>query len=191
MDNPVIEAAKARRSRYALGGALPVDEARIEGIVRGAMLEAPSSYNSQSARVAMLYGERHAAFWDFLIGKMPEMTAAMLRGFKAAHGTILFFEDRETVARLQAEHPRNAEVFPVFSLQSNAMLQWAVWTALAVEGVGANVQHFGELTEEWAADAGAAPASWKAIAQMPFGEILSQPGEKDRLPIEGRFRIFR
>ncbi len=191
MENPVIAAAKLRRSRYSLGKGLPVEEGRIEEIVRGAMLEAPSSYNSQGARVVVLWGERHDGFWDFLIGGMPEKMTKMLSGFKAARGTALFFEDQDTIARLQAEHARNAEVFPVFSLQSSGMLQWAVWTALACEGVGASLQHYGAQTEEWARETGSAPPSWKAIAQMPFGEILAQPGEKARLPIEGRLRVLR
>jgi uncharacterized protein len=190
MVNPVMEAAKLRRSQYALGKDLPVPEARIREIVEGAILEAPSSYNSQSARIIMLSGDIHDSLWDFLMGKMQPGMKAMLEGFKAAHGSILFFEDQETVARLQAEHPRNAEVFPVFSLQSSGMLQYAVWTALAHESVGASVQHFVKFTEEWARGKGIAPETWKSISQMVYGGILRPAGEKTRLPLEERLKVL-
>jgi uncharacterized protein len=191
MVNTVIEAAKLRRSQYALGKDLPVDESRIREIVEGAMLEAPSSYNSQSARILMLSGDVHDSLWDYLLANMPPATKGMLEGFKAAHGSILFFEDQETVSRLQAEHPRNAEVFPVYSLQSSGMLQYAVWTALAHEGVGANVQHFVKLTEDWARGKGIAPETWKSIAQMTYGGILRPAGEKTRLPLEVRLKVLK
>jgi predicted oxidoreductase (fatty acid repression mutant protein) len=57
-----------------------------------------------------------------------------------------------------------AETFKVWSGQSSGMLQFAVWTALETEGLGASLQHynvFGEVFENLVRKAAGAPDSWK------------------------------
>jgi hypothetical protein len=71
------------------------------------------------------------------------------------------------------------------------MLQFAVWTALAWEGLGANLQHFNAWADEWAAAEGLSKPSWKSMAQLVFGEKRAEPGEKDRLPLGERLKVAR
>lgn len=54
------QAAESRRSVYSLNKNLPVGKDEIVQIVEHAVLHTPFSFNSQSARVVVLFGEEHA-----------------------------------------------------------------------------------------------------------------------------------
>lgn len=87
---------KERRTYYQLNKEAPVSDARIEELVKDAILHTPSSFNSQSARVVVLLKKDHDLFWDFVkeclkplvpAGQFPA-TEKKLAGFKAAYGTV-------------------------------------------------------------------------------------------------------
>ena len=50
--------------------------------------------------------------------------------------------------------------FAPWSLQSVGMAQFIVWTALASEGVGASLQHYGELIKEKVRAEWKVPETW-------------------------------
>ena len=56
--------------------------------------------------------------------------------FAAGYGTVLFFEDTDVVRGLQQQFPAYAGNFPVWSEQTSAMHQLAVWTMLEDAGLG-------------------------------------------------------
>jgi hypothetical protein len=74
----------------------PVSDDRIEELVNQAVLNVPSSFNSQSARLVVLLKKEHDQFWDFAKEALkplvpPEAfpaTEKKLAGFKAAYGTV-------------------------------------------------------------------------------------------------------
>jgi len=193
------EAVKARRSVYALSRESTISDDRLEGILLEAVKNAPSAFNSQSGRVVLLLGAAHDGFWDATRGILHELaaseaafekTAAKLAGFKNAHGTALFFEDTEVVRSFQEKFPLYKESFAVWSGNSAGMLQYLVWTGLAAEGMGASLQHYNPLVDGWVRERFDLPASWKLTAEMPFGKIAAPAGEKEFLPLEGRFKVF-
>ncbi|MFY9394542.1 MAG: nitroreductase family protein, partial [Halanaerobiales bacterium] len=59
-----LEAIQKRRSYYGIGGEKIVSEERIEELVKEAVKYVPSAFNSQSARVVILFGENHKKLWD-------------------------------------------------------------------------------------------------------------------------------
>ncbi|MNJ66145.1 hypothetical protein D3C77_621970 [compost metagenome] len=71
------------------------------------------------------------------------------------------------------------------------MLQFVVWTALANEGVGASLQHYNPLIDEKVQQEWNIPASWKLIAQMPFGKPVAEPGDKQFNPLDSRLKVFK
>ena len=99
----------ARRSFYPLNKTLSIAPKRIQAIVSEALQQVPSSFNSQSNRVVVLFGAEHDKLWDLtaeiLKGIVPaeawESTGAKMAMFKAAGGTALFFEDQEVVQGMQ------------------------------------------------------------------------------------------
>lgn len=60
--------------------------------------------------------------------------------FKAAYGTVLFFEDQKVVQGSIDRSPAFASYFPVWSSHTSGMVQLTVWAALESEGLGASLQ---------------------------------------------------
>ena len=193
----VQKVAEKRRTIYALNKNLPLPAAEVAKIIEHAVLHTPSSFNSQSTRVVVLFGAEHEKLWqiteDALRAIVPadkfEPTAQKLAMFKAAAGSVLFFEDQEVVQGLQANFPAYADNFPVWAEHTDAMHQYAVWTTLAEAGIGANLQHYNPLIDNAVAEAWDIPASWRLRAEMVFGGIAAPVGEKAFAPLEGRFKV--
>ncbi|WP_107863292.1 nitroreductase family protein [Neisseria polysaccharea] len=192
------QAAESRRSVYSLNKNLPVGKDEVVQIVEHAVLHTPSSFNSQSARVVVLFGEEHDKVWQFvedaLRAVVPadsfEPTAQKLKLFKAGAATILFYEDQNVVKGLQEQFPAYAANFPVWADQANAMVQYAVWTTLAAAGAGANLQHYNPLPDAAIAEAWNIPENWLLRAQMVVGGIGAPAGEKTFQPVAERLKVF-
>lgn len=101
---------------------------------------------------------------------------------------MLYFYDETVVSGLQEQFPLYAANFPVWANQANGMLQLAVWTALREKGIAANLQHYNPVIDERVKALFGVPASWKLIAQMPFGGITAQPEPKEKEDIAQRVR---
>ncbi len=193
-----FQAIEHRRSIYAIGKGKIVPENRIQEIVHHAVTHVPSAFNSQSGRVVILFGKESTTFWemvkDALRKIVPEeafpKTEEKIDGFNAGWGTILFFEDQAVVKQLMSDFSLYAENFPVWSNQSNGMLQFAVWTGLQTEGLGSSLQHYNELVEDEVKKTWKLDSSWKLLAQMPFGSVEAPAGEKSFNPIEDRVKVF-
>ena len=187
-----------RRSNYSLGNHPDLSQAEINTLIDDAVMYSPSAFNSQSARVVSLYGTEHHKFWNLTLQELKAMTPAekfsaterKISSFAAGFGTILFFEDTATVSNLQQRFPLYSKNFPVWSEQSNAMLQFALWCLFAEHNIGASLQHYSPLVDGFVQREWQISPTWKLIAQMPFGNITSTPDEKDFLPLAERIKTF-
>ncbi|KFA64727.1 hypothetical protein S40285_05270 [Stachybotrys chlorohalonatus IBT 40285] len=194
----LIQLAKSRRTYYALNKELPVPASRITDIVNELTLHTPSSFNSQSNRVLVLFGAEHDKLWDMTSDILKtivpedawESTAGRMAGFKAGAGTILFFDDQDVVNGMQAQFAAYADKFPGWASQSLGMQQILTWTALELEGLGANLQHYNPLIDQKVAETWKVPESWKLNAQLVFGGRAGEPGDKDFKPLEERVKVF-
>lgn len=199
MSKDFYTAIKDRRSVYSISKGTTVSDERITEVVEHAVKYTPSSFNAQSSRVIILLGENHDELWNITEAALKKIvpedqfgpTKEKINAFRNGYGTILFFEDEATIEALQTQFSLYKDNFPVWSQQSSGMLQFAVWTSLANEGLGATLQHYNELIEEAVKDKWAVAKSWKLIAQMPFGKIVNQPDEKEFSDIEDRVRILK
>ena len=187
MERTFKEALRHRRSYYALSPESPVEDAQIEEIVRFAIKHVPSAFNSQSTRAVLLLHEHHEELWKIvkrtLRAIVPEDAFARTeekieRSFAAGYGTVLFFEDTNVVRDLQQKFPGYAGNFPVWSEQTSAMHQLAIWTMLEDAGFGASLQHYNPLIDNEVRKRWSLPEEWRLIAQMPFGTPAGEPGEK-------------
>jgi len=201
MNNQALSLFTTRRTQYALGKNLPLPEAQVDALIRQAMRLAPSSFNSQSSRAIILFGAPSEHLWNVIVKEalrplVPNATAwaatdAKVNGFAAGAGTVLFFEDQDTVKKLQQDFPLYADAFPVFSEHSAGMAQFAVWTALAEAGIGASLQHYMPLIDAAVAKEWNVPAAWRLRAQMPFGSNEAPLPEKTFMDDALRFRTIR
>lgn len=193
-----VEIIQARRTVYGLGNASPVPDAEITELVGTLLRHVPSAFNCQSQRVALLFGDRHQQLWSIVRDALRKIvpadrfpdTAAKIGGFAAGHGTVLFFDDTAVTEGLGQEYPAYKANFPIWADHANGMLQFAVWCQLAEVGLGASLQHYGELIETEVKTAFDLPASWHLLAQMPFGNIDTPPDDKDFQPLNQRMRVF-
>lgn len=193
-----VSAISARRSQYALTDAAALSDSEIVDLIRSVAGEVPSAFNAQPQRAVVLFGEDHHRLWaivhDALRAVVKDDTAfaateQKVAGFDAAHGTILYFDDTTVTTNLQERFPSYAANFPVWAQQANGMLQFAVWSALAEAGIGANVQHYNPLIDDAVRDAFGIPADWKLIAQMPFGEVTASAGEREHMPLDEQVQV--
>ena len=192
-----IDLFKLRRSRYRLTNRLPITDQELETLLGEVIRQAPSAFNVQSARMVLLLGEKHLALWQSVLECLRQVVPAenfapteeKIKSFAAAYGTILYLDNTTATRALQAQYPAYKDNFPVWAQQANAILQFAVWTALAEAGIGASLQHYNPLIDEAVKKQFELPAEWQLIAQMPFGVAEGPDGEKTYLPLSERFII--
>jgi predicted oxidoreductase (fatty acid repression mutant protein) len=199
MEKTFWEALESRRSVYGFDREMPVAQEKIIEIAEKALALVPSSFNCQSTRMVVLFGEHHKKLWDIVTQALRKVTDdrqfeksqnKVREDFRSGYGTVLFFEDQAVVKGLQEQFTLYADKFPVWSEHTAAMHQLTVWTALAQEGLGASLQHYHPLIDDAVRKEWNIPESWKLTAQMPFGKPLSAPEEKDRMAMQDRLKVF-
>ncbi|MEJ2898980.1 nitroreductase family protein [Acinetobacter sp. NS-4] len=189
---------KQRRTIYAIGQNVPITADKIEEIIKDAVRNSPSAFNSQTSRVVTLYGESHAKFWSIVRETLRKMvpegafenTNAKINSFAAGYGTVLFFEDQDAVKSLQEQFPLYAEHFPAWSEHSTGIAQFAVWSSLAEQHIGASLQHYNPVIDDEVAATFDIPKNWKLRAELVFGSIEASAGEKTFLDDSMRFKRF-
>lgn len=194
-----LQALKERHSEYALSKDIFMEEDDLKAYLEDILLHTPSAFNSESQRMLVLSGQKHDLLWDYLIEKMKDIvkgkqydkTKNKLLGFKAAYGTILFFDDGQTTKNLQEKFPLYAENFAKWSIEQNGMLQSNVWVGLRSKNIGASLQHYNELIEDFVQSEFDIPKTWDLRAQMPFGHIEEPGQEKDHMDLDKRFKFLK
>lgn len=187
----ILKSLENRRSYYQIGDNLTVDKKDIENIIKKATQLAPDAFDMKSARVVVVFDKEHKDLWEE-IGRAFEgkMSTEKLKSFKDGAGTILYFYDTEVVDELAEKFPAYADNFPVWANHANAMLQISIWAALRDVEVGASLQHYNPIIDDMVKDRYNLPSSYKLIAQMPFGNIVAYPDEKQKEDISKRVIII-
>lgn len=199
MSKSFYQAVEDRRSIYAISDEKIVSEERVEEVINHAVKHTPYAFNATSGRVVVLFGDEHKAVWDITLEELRKIVPAdsfasteeRINSFKAGYGTVLFFEDQDVVKGLQEQMELYKDNFPIWSEQASGMLQYVVWTALEVEGLGATLQHYNPLIDEEVRKKWGVPENWLLRGQMPFGKPEGPAGEKEYQPLEERVKVFK
>ena len=117
------QAFTKRRSIYALGGNLPVKPQAIIDIAERTILNTPSAFNSQTTRLVVLFGKQHKQLWDITETHLRKAVGSndfsgskqKMDGFRAAVGTVMFYEDKEVIQSLQDKFELYADRFPIWA----------------------------------------------------------------------------
>ena len=105
----LVSAIINRRSIYSLGNNIDMPIEDIRNIINESMLNAPSPFNSQSARVVLLLPDNHIKFWHMVTDSWGSILDEesfyvsenkISNSFMSAYATILFFEDKDVVEKL-------------------------------------------------------------------------------------------
>lgn len=200
MANEFLNLIEQRRTIYALAKNVEQTPEYLTDLIQRTIRESPSSFNSQSSRAVILFNAEHEKFWNFVKKELQAYatdeaaaakTAAKMDSFAAGLGTILFFEDMSVVKDLQTRFALYAENFPIWAEHSTAMAQFATWTALHTEGLGASLQHYNPIVDEQVHNEWDIPQNWKLRAQLVFGSIEAEAKEKTYIENAERFKVFQ
>ncbi|MDR1684249.1 MAG: nitroreductase family protein [Elusimicrobiota bacterium] len=194
-----FEAVTTRRSRYALSAKSTISDDKLKEIIATAVLNAPSAYNAQPARVVVLLGQSHKKIWDIAMAALRKIVPAdkfartenKINSFAAAYGTVLFYNDEDTIKDLQTKYPDYKDNFALWAAQGMGLVQYGLWLALTAQGLGANLQHYNPLIDEEAAKAFNIPPGWKLLGQMPFGVPAAPPFKKTSKPAEELVKMLK
>ncbi|KKY18179.1 putative nitroreductase family protein [Phaeomoniella chlamydospora] len=182
-----LDEIKERRSVYTLSPETTISDEEIKKILETALEECPSTFGSYTTRLVLLVKEEHYKLWDIatevIKGVTPEeqwekSTKGRLAMFRNAYGSVLYFEDPENTRLLEDKYPFIKDNFAPWAEHASAMHQFVVWTAFANAGLGANLQHYSPLIDDKVKAAYNIPATWKLVAQMPFGKPTAPAGPK-------------
>lgn len=189
-----ISMLKNRRSVYSLDKTLPVAENAVADFVRVAVQYVPDAFNMKSQRVVLVMGARHEEFWNAVYDEMVKFTGGRfsrdkIDSFAAAYGTVLYFYDTAAVEETRRAYPGYAENFHDWVMQSNAMLQFAIWVGFADMNIGANLQHYNPVIDNMVREMFELPDAWTLVAQMPFGGIAAAPKPKPDTDMAGRVKV--
>jgi predicted oxidoreductase (fatty acid repression mutant protein) len=200
MANEFLNLIEQRRTIYALAKNVEQTPEYLTDLIQRTIRESPSSFNSQSSRAVILFNAEHEKFWNFVKQELQAYatdeaaaakTTAKMDSFAAGLGTILFFEDMSVVKDLQTRFALYAENFPIWAEHSTAMAQFATWTALHTEGLGASLQHYNPIVDQQVHKEWDIPQNWKLRAQLVFGSIEAEAKEKTYIENAERFKVFQ
>jgi len=193
-----LDLLEKRRSIYTIGTNSDYTKEEITERIRDVMKQVPTAFNSQTTRVVVLFDEAKDKFWDHIYdvqkdvleGDVWEMMSGTITGSKNGIGTVLFFEDIDAVKQMPAQGIRGE----AYKQNNNANAQYAVWLALTEMDLGATLQHF-NVGYEQGFDRGTKemfdlPDSYEMLAQMPFGSIEQEAGEKDHIDPDEQVKVF-
>ena len=183
----LTELVKSRRSQYVIGKNTDLTNEEIVERITEIVRDVPSASNSQTTRLAFVFGEKNDELWSHILdvqknvlpADMLEMMTGVMEGAKNGVGTILFFEDLDAVE----EMPTSPSRVEIYKQNNNANVQYAVWLALTEMGLGGSLQHMNVGYEQGfdrsVKELLGLPERWEMQAQMPFGSIEGENGEKD------------
>ena len=196
MDKSFYNLMEQRRSIYAIDNKISQSEEEVKDLIKQALKYCPTAFNSQSGRILALFNDSNQKFWNLTYAELTKVAPAAkhaelkakINSFAAGFGTVLFFEDEVVVHGLEKQYPAYKERFADWSLQSSGMLQFALWCLFANNKIGASLQHYSPLVENFIYDEFKLPLNWKLNAQMPFGRIVSPADEKTFVSLDSRFK---
>lgn len=199
MTESFLNLAKNRRTIYALGKNVELSNDQLEVTIKEAIKQAPTAFNNQTTRAAILFNDKHDRLWDIVFANLAKVvtdeealaaTKAKIDSFKAGYATVLFFTDTDIVKQFEELAPLYAENFHDWSEQGMGIANYATWLALTEAGLGASLQHYNPIIDADVAAEFGIPANWRLRAQMVFGSIEAPAGEKEFAADADRFKVI-
>lgn len=186
-----LDLVEKRRSYYELDNQVDISKEELEALIAKALRATPSPFNMQATKLVLLLDDEHRKFWNKVNATFDnKIDAAKFKGFHDAKGTILYFIDRKIVKSMQDQFSAYAEQFSKWAEHENVMMQINLWVALRNEELGASLQHYNPVIDQWVKEDYELDEHLELVAQMPFGRILSEPEAKDKLPTEERLKVI-
>ena len=97
--NNAIEFLKKRRSIYAIGKNIELNNEEITELIEGAVKNSPTAFNSQTVRAVITFGESSGRVWDIVLDELRKVvkdddaflkTKEKIATFKSGFGTVFY-----------------------------------------------------------------------------------------------------
>lgn len=187
-----IDALKKRRSYRDLDDNINVSDEKIADTIKEILELVPDAFNMKSQRVVLVQVDKHKKLWDSVYEEFGGQVAKEKTDvFKNASGTVLFFYDSETVEKMKKEFSLYEKQFEPWAYQSNGMLQLSIWDTLCEMGLGANLQHYNPVIDKRVKEMFDVDDNYVLLAEMVYGNILSDVDKKEKEDINKRFKISK
>lgn len=194
-----VENFKRRRSYYNLDKNIDVKDEDIINFVKDIFYYSPSPFNAQNQRAVVLLNKEHDYLWGNIVMETLrkkvnneeafKKTEEKINGFKNAYGTILIFEDMDSIRNLQENFPSYRDAFAEWSNHSSGIVTQGLWVGLREMGLGANLQHYNPIIDEEVKAKWNIPKEWALKSQMVFGNILEEPAALEKMDINERVLV--
>lgn len=193
-----LKLVKNRRTQYAIGNNTELTNEAIAERITEIVRDVPTASNSQTTRIAIIFGEENVKLWDHILdvqkdvlqGEMWDMMSGVMEGAKGGVGTVLFFEDLDAVEAM----PTSPSRVEVYKQNNNANAQYAVWLGLTDLGLGGSLQHMNVGYEQGfdksVKELLGLPERWELQAQMPFGSIEGENAPKEYIADSDRVVVL-
>ena len=193
-----LELVKNRRTQYAIGNNTELTNEAIAERITEIVRDVPTASNSQTTRIAIIFGEENVKLWDHILdvqkdvlqGEMWDMMSGVMEGAKGGVGTVLFFEDLDAVEAM----PTSPSRVEVYKQNNNANAQYAVWLGLTDLSLGGSLQHMNVGYEQGfdksVKELLGLPERWELQAQMPFGSIEGENAPKEYIADSDRVVVL-
>jgi uncharacterized protein len=109
---PLLTAFDHRRSCYNLTSDTTIPQGELTQIIKDCLNVVPSAFNTQTTRLVLLTGQHHIKLWEIVASALRQKigeerfaagTEARIKGFAAAHGSIIFCDDPKAVEGLKVK----------------------------------------------------------------------------------------
>ena len=92
----ITKSLEKRRTYYNIDKNIPVLEKEIEEKIKEVTELVPDAFNMKSARVVIVFGEKHDLLWDEIYEVYGgKVSREKIDSFKAGVGTVLFYTTRK------------------------------------------------------------------------------------------------
>ena len=107
------------------------------------------------------------------------------------HSQVLFFDDADAYLALSSRFQALYKQFPEWEEHSSGMHQYIVWTALAAEGLGCNLQHYQRAIGPYLKKRYGIVETWRCKAQLVFGLLGDEAyEEKEKTGLADAMRVY-
>jgi predicted oxidoreductase (fatty acid repression mutant protein) len=91
----------------------------------------------------------------------------------------MYYTDMDVVHRFENDFALYADNFADWAEQAQGNAQFAVWTSLAENGIGANLQHYNPLIDDEVKEAFGIPDSWNCVLKWTSVQLKLQLMKKN------------
>ena len=95
--SPLSELVKNRRSQYVIGNNTDLTKEEIAERITQIVRDVPTASNSQTTRIAIVFGEENVKLWDHILDVQKDVMPEEMWGMMSGVTCFTFMENQTTL----------------------------------------------------------------------------------------------